>query len=753
MHLLFADRLPEQTIVDLEARGHTCVMEPDLTADDLPGRIAGFDALVVRSTKVKRPVFEAADRLALVIRAGAGTNTIDTDAAATMGVFVSNVPGRNAAAVAELTMGLLLAIDRRIADNVADLRGGRWDKKRYSKAGGLLGSTMGIIGLGSIGLAVAERASAFGIEVQSLARPGRSEYVATRAEELGVTMRGSIAELVSSSDIVSLHVPSSDDTRHLVDDSFLQLMRPGAILLNTSRGDVVDEGALLKALDAGAVRAGLDVYADEPSSGTGAWDSPLARHPSVVGTHHIGASTEQAQRAIAAGVTEVVDAFMSGEARHCVNLDPHRLGAVTLTIRHLDRVGVLAQVLEQLSTAGLNVEHMENRVFRGGQAAVASIDVAAKASDSLLDALRAIPHVLSVTEVTLGEDAGPSASVVHPFPARVVRPEWARRLVSGLSELPEDTGTLPPVAPVDPEWYDESDAALYVYRQERGDISCTGVVCDVSLRAFVGGQVRGHEAVQPQRVESLVHHLATDAPPALVALLHDAGPAYALTVDEVSLTPPILDFAGPSGLRQRVWRVPAGSLTASLTDELAAADHYIADGHHRVAAALTEWRRSGEPAGAGVLCVVHPMDGLRLSAFHRRVIGPVDLPTILDLLAPAFRVVVAAAAPAPAPGSFGLYAGRSWYDVTPTARGAGLDVEVLRAQVLDHLAQTVEIAPARTLVDELTRRCDADGGVLFTLAPPPLATLTRLADAHEVMPPKTTYFEPKPCAGIFLRRA
>jgi D-3-phosphoglycerate dehydrogenase len=151
MRLLLADRLPEQTLADLEARGHEVVMDPGLSADDLPGHIAGFDVLVVRSTKVPAPVFEAADRLVLVIRAGAGTNTIDTDAAARRGVFVCNVPGRNAAAVAELTMGLLLAIDRRIADNVADLREGQWDKQRYSKAEGLLGSTMGVIGLGSIG--------------------------------------------------------------------------------------------------------------------------------------------------------------------------------------------------------------------------------------------------------------------------------------------------------------------------------------------------------------------------------------------------------------------------------------------------------------------------------------------------------------------------------------------------------------------------------------------------------------------------
>ena len=407
MHLLFADKMPEQTIEDLEARGHECVVEPDLSADELPARIAGFDVLVVRSTKVKRAVFDAADRLTLVIRAGAGVNTIDTDAAATSGVFVSNVPGRNAAAVAELTMGLLLAIDRRIADNVADLRRGHWDKKKYGKAGGLLGSTMGIIGLGSIGLAVAERAAAFGIEVQSLARQGRSPDTESRAEELGITMCDSMGELLSSSDIVSLHVPSNADTRRLVDAGFLEQMRPGAILLNTSRGDVVDEKALLEALDAKGLRAGLDVFADEPSSSKDSWDSPLAQHPHVVATHHIGASTQQAQRAIAAGVTEIVDAFMAGEARHCVNLEPDRLGSSTLTIRHLDRVGVLAQVLDRLSAAGLNVEQMENHIFRGGEAAVASIDVAGQASDELLATLRDLPHVLSVSEVTLGPDAEP----------------------------------------------------------------------------------------------------------------------------------------------------------------------------------------------------------------------------------------------------------------------------------------------------------------------------------------------------------
>jgi D-3-phosphoglycerate dehydrogenase len=405
MELLFADSVPETTVAELESRGHHCVVEAGLGADDLPGRIAGFDTLVVRSTEVTARVFEAADRLALVIRAGAGTNTIDTATAAARGVLVANVPGRNAAAVAELTIGLLLAIDRRIADNVADLRHGRWDKTRYSQADGLLGSTMAIIGLGSIGLCVAERAAAFGIKLSAQAKPGRAAYVDARANELAITMVDTQAELLSSSDIVSLHVPSCEETRHLVDERFLGNMRPKAILINTSRGDVVDEAALLKALDAGAVRAGLDVFPDEPTSGTAAWSSPIAQHPNVVATHHIGASTRQAQRAIAAGVVEIIDAFSAGEARNCVNLAPRRLGSVTLTIRHLDRVGVLARVLDLLSAAGLNVEQMENRVFRGGEAAVASIDVAGPMPDGLMNDLRATGDVLGVSAARIGADS------------------------------------------------------------------------------------------------------------------------------------------------------------------------------------------------------------------------------------------------------------------------------------------------------------------------------------------------------------
>ncbi len=241
MRLLFADATSPATVEQLESRGHEVVVRPELTAADLPGEISGYDVLVVRSTKVGADVLGAADRLALVVRAGAGTNTIDCDAAAAKGVFVANVPGRNSIAVAELTLGLLLAIDRRIADNVADLRAGRWDKKAYSAANGLYGSTLAIIGAGDIGLAVAERAAAFGITVQVVAKDDREPATQAQLDAVGVVFYDSLEKLVSSSDAVTLHVPSHPETRGMVDAEFLSWMRPGAILINTSRGDVVDQ--------------------------------------------------------------------------------------------------------------------------------------------------------------------------------------------------------------------------------------------------------------------------------------------------------------------------------------------------------------------------------------------------------------------------------------------------------------------------------------------------------------------------------
>jgi D-3-phosphoglycerate dehydrogenase len=320
MRILVADSLEPSAVAALESAGHSCTIQADLTGDTLPDHVADHEALIVRSTKVTADTIAAGKALGLVVRAGAGTNTIDVAAATAAGVVVSNVPGRNAAAVAELAFGLMLAIDRRIPDGVIKMRAGHWDKKGMTKgARGLAGASLGIVGLGSIGLGVAQRAKAFGMKVIALQRPGRSPESQARITDLGIDLLDSLPALAAAVDILSLHIPAGPSTAGIVDRETIDAMRPGAILINTSRADVVDSDALLDALNDGRVRAGLDVFPDEPSTGTAEWTSPLSTHPAVVGTHHIGASTEQAQLAVAEGVVDVVAAFTAGEPIHVVN--------------------------------------------------------------------------------------------------------------------------------------------------------------------------------------------------------------------------------------------------------------------------------------------------------------------------------------------------------------------------------------------------------------------------------------------------
>jgi D-3-phosphoglycerate dehydrogenase len=396
MHVLFADLIDKSAVDALEGLGHTIEMKPELDAGALPDHLGDVDAVVVRSTQVTEAAIESAAQLALVVRAGAGTENIDVDAASALGIHVCNVPGRNAVAVAELTMGLLLAVDRHISAATADLKSGLWNKKTYSEAGGLMGRTMGIVGLGEIGLQVAERAKAFGLTVVGQRKPGRSHEIETRIRSIGIRLVDTLVDLVETSDIVSLHVPARPETRALINAELLSHFKDGAILLNTSRGDCVDEGALIEGMNTRGIRAGLDVYCDEPAPGDKSFDTAIARHPSVVGTHHVGASTHQAQRAVAAGVVEAIAAFDAGQPLNCVNLAPRGTGSTSLAIRHYDQVGVLASIFGVLRSTGVNVQHMENRVFEGRTAAVASIDVGEGFNDELKANLEALPDVLGV---------------------------------------------------------------------------------------------------------------------------------------------------------------------------------------------------------------------------------------------------------------------------------------------------------------------------------------------------------------------
>ena len=396
MRILFADGLSDAAVERLRAGGDVCTLQPWITAEELPDHVAGFDVLVVRSTRVTAETIEAGTDLGLVVRAGAGTNTIDCERASELGVFVCNVPGRNAIAVAELTLGLMFAIDRHIADAAADVRAGQWNKKAYSKARGLHGATLGIIGMGAIGLEVARRAAACGLTVVAENKP-RPHDLRRRMSDIGVQTLGDQASVLAASDIVSLHVPGGPETTGMVDAGFLAAMKPDSVLINTSRGEVVDEEALLAALNSTDMRAGVDVFADEPAGGAGAVDSALAQHPKVVATHHIGASTRQAQEAVAEGTAEVIEAYRTGSVVNCVNLEQTPERTATLSVRHHDRVGVLAAVLEELRRSRLNVATMRNQIFAGSVAAVATIDVAGTVEDELLDAVRALPDVIHVS--------------------------------------------------------------------------------------------------------------------------------------------------------------------------------------------------------------------------------------------------------------------------------------------------------------------------------------------------------------------
>lgn len=376
-----ADALPEDVVARIEELGCRVARHPDAEADQLPAvlRDCGAQVVVVRSTRVNAEVFAAAPSLELVIRAGAGVNTIDLDAASAHAVRVANCPGTNAAAVAELTLGLILSLDRFIPDNVELFRRGQWAKKRFGAARGLSGTTLGVVGTGSIGCAVIDRAKAFGMTVVAWSRSLTEE----RAENLGVRCMSSLVELAENSDVVSVHLAAAPETRGILDAAFFGALRHGAHFVNTSRADVVDHDALHSAVEERGVRAALDVFPGEPSGGAGEVDVPWKGHPGYYVTHHIGASTAQAQEAVAAATVERVAAFLGGrEVPSVVNMGEGGgaatgtgSGTAVIEIRHRNRIGVLAHALTELERAGINVRSMRNDLFSGEEGAVATITV------------------------------------------------------------------------------------------------------------------------------------------------------------------------------------------------------------------------------------------------------------------------------------------------------------------------------------------------------------------------------------------
>ena len=398
MRVLVADKLAPFVPGRLADIGAALTVDTASKGPALTARIAELDpeVLVVRGTKVTRADLEAGRSLALVVRAGAGVNTIDLSTASGRGVYVANCPGKNAVAVAELTIGHLVNLDRRIADNVIALRAGRWDKKQFGAARGLRGRTLAVLGTGQIGREVIVRAQAFGMRVVAWSR----SLAPADALALGVERADTPEAAVADADAVSVHLALAPETKGRIGEGVFAAMRPGAFFLNMARAEVVDQPALERAIVAKGLRAGLDVFANEPAGAEGEFADSIVSLPNVYGTHHIGASTDEAEEAVGEEVVRILQAFQAGlPIPNCVNLATRSPATHLLVVRHADRVGVLAGVLGLVREADINVEDMQNIVFSGGTAACARIGLSRALPDEALARLAADTNVFSVSQV------------------------------------------------------------------------------------------------------------------------------------------------------------------------------------------------------------------------------------------------------------------------------------------------------------------------------------------------------------------
>ena len=402
MRLLIADKLHPRAVEELRALPVEVIYEPELTKESIPAKLNGVGILVVRSTEVTKEAIENAKELHLIVRAGAEYSTIDVRSASKRGVYVANCPGKNAAAVAELVFGMLVAIDRRIPDATLSLRGGKWERAEYGRAEGLYGKTLGIAGLGAIGKEVAVRARAFGLHVTAWSRG----LTASKAADLGVAHAASIDELASKSDILTVHLPLTERTRHIVNKRVLDLLPKRAVVLNFARADLIDYVALQDAVKTRGLRAGIDVYPDEPK-GKREYTSDLfapatANGGFVYGTPHIAASTDQAQLAIATETVRVIRSFLlKGDVPNVVNVSSASSARFQIVIRMVDKVGTFANVLSVIKRHGINVEEVTNTVFEGAVASCAKLRVVSRPSEACLQEIRAFDEVLHVDVVPL----------------------------------------------------------------------------------------------------------------------------------------------------------------------------------------------------------------------------------------------------------------------------------------------------------------------------------------------------------------
>ena len=345
MKIIVADDLPESALELLRAEGWQVDARTGRSPADLAKDLADADGLLVRSaTKVTKELLASAGRLRVVGRAGTGVDNIDVPAASGRGVLIVNAPGANSISVAEHACALMLGLARMVPAADQAMKAGKWEKKRFL-GNELRGKTLGIAGLGRIGQEVAQRARAFGMRIVA-----HDPFISREiAAGIGVELL-SLDELCMASDYLTLHLPSTPETHHLFNDDRFTRVKTGIRLINTARGDLIDEAALRRAIEAGIVAgAGLDVFEKEPPA-----DWSLAQLSKVIATPHIAASTEEAQELVGLDTAAAVRDFLrDGVVRNAVNfpsVQPEELQRLQPWIRLTDS---LAAIVAQMGAASL----------------------------------------------------------------------------------------------------------------------------------------------------------------------------------------------------------------------------------------------------------------------------------------------------------------------------------------------------------------------------------------------------------------
>ena len=298
MKVLVSDSIADKGVEMMRQAGIEVDVNTGLAPEKLEKIIGGYDVIVVRSaTKVRKPIIEAAENLKLIIRGGVGLDNIDVEYAKSRGIEVMNTPAASSNAVAELTVGCLFALARRIPQTTASMRAGKWEKKKFSGSE-IAGKTLGLVGYGRIGWMAAKKALALGMDIIAY-----DPYV---ADPRGLEMEFvSLEELLQRADYISMHLPLTDETRDLIDAPQFEMMKDGVHIVNCARGGTINEDALYDAIVSGKVAgAALDVYLEEPAQ-----DNKLFELDEVIGSPHIGAATVEAQHRVSAEVAEKVIEF------------------------------------------------------------------------------------------------------------------------------------------------------------------------------------------------------------------------------------------------------------------------------------------------------------------------------------------------------------------------------------------------------------------------------------------------------------